>query len=212
MPYEEDIFLTPIRDKIDYVRVLLHAARALLINVGTAGVETSVSIKVLVSKMSRLFVYKDGKFYSISFPLNLQDSGNTVLSMKTRIGTEISSQSISSALSILEDQKFLLKPSPIDYFLSKDSLDGSGLYLLEEMFLFEPSYIRYDLDPKHEKGRRHPLHHLDVNYSPYGTYKIGLEKAIGEDYFVDILNTLTDCSFIEGDKPRASSRKKSARK
>ena len=68
--------------------------------------------------------------------------------------------------------------------------------LLEEMLSFEPGYIRYDIDEQNENGTLHPLHHLDVNYSAYGAYKIGLNAKLVNGYFENILDISTDCCFL----------------
>ena len=63
--------------------------------------------------------------------------------------------------------------------------------------MIEPAYIRYDYDPDNEKGKLHPLYHLDLHYSQYSTFKIGLFDKIAGDFFEDIHNVKTDCIFIE---------------
>lgn len=75
-------------------------------------------------------------------------------------------------------------------------MESLGLSLLEEILRFEPSYIRYDNDPYNENGKLHPLHHLDINYSTYGTFKIGFNNSISSNYFENFQNTNTDCSYI----------------
>lgn len=57
--------------------------------------------------------------------------------------------------------------------------------------------IRYDYDPDHENGTMHPLHHLDVNYSSQGTYKLGMNRKIQTDEFVDMLDVKTACRYIQ---------------
>ena len=196
LPFQEKEFILPIRDKIDYVRLILYSARLLLLKYDTGSVAVTCSLKVLVSKMSRLFVYKDAKFFSVSFPFNIINNGNDVEEISTYSGNKVDNQVISSAISILNNDQFKLKPSPMDFWIETDSSEIAGLYLLEEIFLFEPGYIRYDIDPERIKGKLHPLHHLDVNYSSYGTYKLGLNDKIVDSYFENILNISTDCSFI----------------
>jgi hypothetical protein len=68
---------------------------------------------------------------------------------------------------------------------------------LEEIFRAEPGYIRFDHDPKHAKPDLHPLNHIDINYSTYSTYKIGLKDRMIGDHFEDMLNTNTNCQFLK---------------
>lgn len=145
--------------------------------------------------MSRLFFYKGNQFFSVSFPFTVIISEDKVLEIRTYSGRNVTNENISSAISVLNNERFKLKPSPVE-FMFELSDDEPGLYLLEEIFLFEPSYIRYDIDPKNENGKLHPLIHFDINYSSYGTYKIGLEKNINDVEFENILNILTECLYL----------------
>lgn len=43
---------------------------------------------------------------------------------------------------------------------------------------FEPGYIRYDYDLENFEEYIHPLHHIDVNFSDTGTFKLGLNDNI----------------------------------
>ena len=69
--------------------------------------------------------------------------------------------------------------------------------LILRMLSMELGYIRYDYDPDHENGTMHPLHHLDVNYSSQGTYKLGMNRKIQTDEFVDMLDVKTACRYIQ---------------
>src|ERR1700744_2378470 len=101
MPFEEDIFLGAVRDKVDFTRLLLYALKALLLDIVYEGIDTNSSFKIAIAKMSRLFVYKDGKFFSVSFPFNLIISGENIISITTHSGNDVTSQTVSSAISIL---------------------------------------------------------------------------------------------------------------
>ena len=84
--------------------------------------------------------------------------------------------------------------------------------LLKSIFMLEDIYIRYDYDPKHAddgNGEReinldeagnpiitHPLHHLDVFYSPEQTFKIGLTDKIDYEILLDILDSRTKCRML----------------
>lgn len=45
------------------------------------------------------------------------------------------------------------------------------MYFIE----FQSGYIRYDYDAKNKNGKIHPLHHFDLSYCNYTTYKFGLK-------------------------------------
>lgn len=197
LSFQQDLFFIPIRDKVDYARVLLNAARSLIIDYTTGNrSEVAGNFKLVIDKMSRLFFYTNCKFFSISFPFRVGIDQDGLIEIETYRGRLLDSKAISSSISILKNNQFLLKPSPIEYFGEIDGSDIEGLFLLEEIFQFEPAYIRYDNDPDNVNGNLHPLDHLDLNYSSYGTYKIGLKKAIDGSYFENIVNISTDCSFL----------------
>ncbi|MCE6989541.1 hypothetical protein [Dyadobacter sp. CY323] len=194
LPFQEANFFLAIRDKIDYAWVVVHSAQLLLLDMKLDFASNS-SMKLVINDMSRLFFYKESKFYSISFPFKIL-FGEFEAEITTYFGTKVDNQSVSSAIAILRNEKFKLNPSPVNFWIDTSDEELPGLWLLEEIFLFEPGYIRYDIDPKNENGRLHPLHHLDINYSSYGTYKLGLNKEILDSHFEDILNIATECSFL----------------
>ncbi|HMS66891.1 MAG TPA: hypothetical protein PKD18_02085 [Saprospiraceae bacterium] len=195
-PFRENDFFFPLRDKIDYIRVIIYATRYLLLNFEVDSVECTSSMKLCIDKMSRLFFYKDKKYFSVSFPFTIQVNGNDIIYISTLSGKPITSESVSHVISIIEDSKFKLNPSLTDYYLESDSSSSIGIAILEELFQAEPAYIRYDNDVVNQNAKLHPLNHFDINYSSYGTYKIGLENEIESNYFDDFLNIRTDCRFL----------------
>jgi hypothetical protein len=196
LPFQEKIFFSPIRDKTDYVRVLVHAARLLLLNYDTSETPTTATMKLIVDKMSRLFFYKDAKYFSISFPFIAPIDGNNVSELTTYLGKKLDNKGISAIISVIDSAEFQLNPSLVDITIDSNNIDLSELALLEEILLFEPSYIRFDFDPTHENGKLHPLNHLDINYSQYGAYKFGLHERITKAYFENLQNINTDCSYV----------------
>lgn len=195
-PFQEKDFFVAMRDKIEYARVVVFAARQLILNMTADEFEVSSSMKLIVDKMSRLFFYKEKKYFSISFPFTIILDGNKVVKLTSYTGKILDNKSISAVVSILDNEQFRLNPSLIDLYVEPSSLDSSGLFLLEEIFQSEPSYIRYDYDPENEKGKLHPLNHLDINYSQNSTFKFGLNKEITQSYFENLQDIKTDCSFI----------------
>lgn len=196
-PFKENEFFYPVRDKVDYAKIIIYAIRYLLLNMATDDLDCNSKMKLCIDKMSRIFFYKEKKYFSVSFPFSVQIDGNEITDISTLSGKSIDSKSISSVISIIEDSKFKLNPSLTDYYIESDTAETVGVMILEEIFQSEPAYIRYDNDPVNVNGKLHPLNHLDINYSSYGTYKIGLEKEIETVSFDDFLNIRTDCSFLK---------------
>lgn len=91
-------------------------------------------------------------------------------------------------------------------------IDEKLWLFLKSIFMLEDSYIRYDIDPKHAddgKGEKkinldengkpfitHPLHHIDVFYSPEQTFKIGLKDKINYETLLDIIDSKTKCRML----------------
>lgn len=196
--FQEDLFFSAIRDKKDFAKLLAVSARNLLIDFEEIGaVVSECKMKLVVDKMSRLFYFKEDKYFSVSFPFTVLIDKGHVIDIKTLSGKKVDNKSISAIISILEEEQFQLNPSLLDLYIASSELSSLGVELLEEIFQSEPCYIRYDNDPKNEKGALHPLNHLDINYSAYGSYKIGLSKVIPLANFEDVLNINTDCSFLQ---------------
>jgi len=196
LPFQEKDFFSPIRDKASFARLVVCSARQLLLNTPMKGIETTAKLKLIVDTMSRLFFYKDKKYFSVAFPLTVKTEGNLVTEINTFSGKNLDFINISAIISILDSDYFKNHPSLIDFPIEPLSIEATGIYFLEEIIQYEPSYIRYDNDPANENGKFHPLDHLDVNYSQYGTYKLGLPKYITEKYFENLQNTNTECSFV----------------
>lgn len=196
LPYYESRFFTPLRCKIDYAKLIAYSLQTFLTVYNTDDVEIHARMRLVVDKMSRLFFYKTDKFFSIAFPFNIYVESEQVSEIRSYSGGIINNKVVSDMLAILNDVDFKQSMSFRDYQSSEDTIDSYSLGILEEMFGYEPAYIRYDRDIKNAKGKLHPIYHLDVNYSSAGTFKIGLDKHISEDFFEDIQNINTDCCYI----------------
>ncbi len=196
--FQEDLFFSAIRDKKDFAKLLAVSARNLLLDFSEfKTIDSSCTMKLVVDKMSRLFYFKNEKYFSICFPFLVLISDGQVIEITTFTGKKVDNKSISAIISILDEEQFQLNPSLLDLYIASNDLSSLGIELLEEIFQSEPGYIRYDNDSKNENGNLHPLHHLDINYSSYGTYKVGLSKIIPITNFEDVLNINTDCSFLK---------------
>lgn len=74
-----------------------------------------------------------------------------------------------------------------------ENIDNDTYDILGSLSLLDFGYLRFDYDPKNEKGDIHPLHHLDINYSKYGTFKIKLPNRITMQHFEDIFDKEKPC-------------------
>lgn len=195
-PFQEDNFFLPIRSKIDYIKIILLSARQFLLGTEIKGMHADSKMRLVVDKMSRLFFYREDKYYSVSFPFTVVLENKTIKEFATYSGKVIDNKSISSIISIIDSEEYKMNYSLIDFYIEPGSIESSGIFLLEEILHFEPSYIRYDYDPINKNGKIHPLNHFDINYSQYGTYKLGLNNKITQGYFENLQNIKSDCSYL----------------
>jgi hypothetical protein len=197
LPFQEDLLFSPIRTQSDYVKVLVYSARILLQPPNPTGSHINATMKLIVDKMSRLFFYKKDKYISIAFPFIISNNENEVIEIITYTGGNINHKNISDILLVVNNSNFQHDYSLIGAIMdASNKIEDSLMAILEEVFQFELSYIRYDFDKEREKDEIHPLHHLDVNTASSGTYKLGLTRAITQQDFEDLLNINTQCSFI----------------
>lgn len=197
LTFQEAFFFTPLRDKVDYAKLIAYSSRNLLLDYDMGTSPTSGYLKLIVDKMSRLFFYAKNYLFSVSFPFTVRIENDKIAEIASYSGKEVNNKSISHIISVLESEKFKLNYSLLDFYIESNVLDHESFLLLEEILQYEPTYIRYDNDPENENGKLHPLHHLDINYSSYGTYKLGMDNAIAEGYLEDMLNIETECFYIK---------------
>lgn len=216
-----DIVSEPIRSKNDVVNVMLNCLKVMLSDVEVED-QGLGKFEVNVNKMSRMVFSPSNdqglnkKRFSFSFPFYISGINNKVETIELlHSKIPINSTLINILLRLSEEGVFDEKAEETDLvdILDKllESIEFYGVMGSEiekvvwttskEFFLFEPGYIRYDLDDT--EGRvnptTHPLHHLDVYYSSHLTFKVGItdllrgEHALSCERFIDILDVTTPC-------------------
>lgn len=195
--YQSDSLFKPIRDKVDYVKILMIIINFFLLRDHLKPSEY-IDAKIIIDKMSRIFIYDKDKYFSISFPFIVCSDG-VEFSVKTYSGKVVDHKSISEISYIINSNQFALSRSLIDFYIDPDDIDFNTIYLLEEILMFEPAYMRYDYDPDPERvdAEFHPLHHLDIHYSQYATLKIGLDDRINSEFFENLHSLKEKCCFIK---------------
>lgn len=194
----------PIRNKQDIILLLLETLK--LVNDSQESVNFERGKVILcISDMSRIFYDLGDKIFSIFFPFSLEAKANHIYRVyDSMTDLEITNKMISLLISIfkkegrlgdsLENVMDFIIESAADY--EYKNIDDIWR-LLFKLWYMEDGYIRYDYDPEHVNGKRHPLYHLDVNYSSGAAYKIGLGKRLQLNELRDMLDTNTDCVFID---------------
>lgn len=202
--YYKEKFSKPIRNKKDIVLFIFDAVDALLVRV--SGEECGV-LWIKKEKMSRIFCFLDEKYFSLVFPFEVElIRENEFKIYDSFFEIEIDNRKIVLLRRILDEIDFM--GNSIESIIEDAYLDvaenGYEHEEIEQCFMLilrllsmELGYIRYDYDPEHENGKFHPLHHLDINYSSKGTYKLGMNNKIQINDFVDLLDVKKECRYIK---------------
>jgi len=187
--------LIPIRSKHQYLISLLKSSRILLLNNLEEGL-SHFNLYLVIDKMRRIFIETPTKIVSFSFPLHIESIDNEITKMYTSLEQDIDNMAISSTLSILQSDSFTSNPSFLNIGSEENNENAIGINILNELLLREPAYVRFDHDETLQNGNLHPLDHIDVNYSSYGTFKIGCDDLYTYSKIQDFLNTRTNCKYL----------------
>ena len=200
--YELEDFKTHKDGMKDYVKLVLLISRTIkndsYIEADKIEKISNPFIMVDVSKNSRAYVFISyNKYYAISYPINIKIVDNTAKLYSSEKSIEINNQLISECLGIVNS--LTDKGNFIDVWMDNDGhYSQSSIDILELIFHTEPSYLRYDYDKMSAKGReeKHPEHHLDVNLSRKGKYKLGLYEHLTCVDFINLVSEDADCFFL----------------
>ncbi len=192
----------PIRTKLDIIIILLYTLQYIL----WKPIEKNITarLKIVINKMKRVFYYLDTKMFSIVLPFSIKkvkaqidiyDNLNDNLVIDNKI--------IAILISIFEsalnnDYRFFEILD--EHCLENNITNCEKEYLSQiiyKLLFTEYGYVRYDDDIKREKSKIHPRFHFDLNATPNATFKIGIDKAISLDQFIDILDITTECKYIK---------------
>lgn len=199
--YQAATYTEPIRSKRDIVIVWMETIKNYLIDQPPPEAMTAAKTSILIDSMSRLFcTLGDGrKIFSVAFPFGVTrilDEYRFV----SREGVEIDNQVSSIILSLVNTEEGIFASKDfskfIDPIMENSDFNPEIWSLIRELMLAEDGYIRYDWDEARNDGHRHPLHHLDVNYSSGGTFKVGLNAQVDCSALASILDVATDCHYL----------------
>lgn len=181
-------FSKVIREKLDVIMLQLDVLYCI-----QSGIREMPNGNLVVENgdIKRMYFFEQNRYYSASFPFLIKkgDSEEEGYSFYCN-DIEISSSLLANMQEIISQlrERGL---SSIEYFdliaaIEDVSLDECGKFnkvkadalwnIISYLLTVEDSYVRYDYDEAHVEAN-HPLNHLDINYSTYGTYKIGLPDS-----------------------------------
>lgn len=184
----------------DYIDTILQILEWILIWPNSENKESTIMPYIIINtnETNRLYIIKSSQIVSFAFPLNLieKTTGWKIHCMDL----ELTSSIITIAKTISEECR---KNPTVPYSIIAENYDRSdsdqygGIKLYEKIAFSEPAYLRYDFDPKSYHEKKHPINHLDINFIPKLSYKIGLYKKIEIKDFEQILFPKTSCWFIK---------------
>lgn len=197
---EIGIVFSPIRSKIDVIKLLMASTVIMLLNKKPNNERIKGKMILLVSKMSRLFFFSDEKYFSLSFPFTVIENPDNVLSFSSRLIDNINHKLTSDVMRLINSEEFT--DSNCIYTFNdriaeiEESSDGFWS-LIKELIFYEDGYIRYDYDVERANGNLHPINHIDVFYSSNPTFKIGLRNKISHGSLIDLVDSQSDCHFLD---------------
>lgn len=202
--------LCGIRTKQDLLSLLLETVTQLN-NVADLKKDSHCenSFSITFGDMKRLF-YKIGetKIVSFVFPFSIEKVGNGYHIYDLKTGVDINSMVTSVLKNVINNDDFKANNysiiateevfheavSVLDWLSESEKLDIWSI--LQDLFLFEPGYIRYDYDKSHENGKLHPLQHFDVNYTNDASFKLGLSKENGIEQMIKFINKKSETLYL----------------
>lgn len=212
-----DIASKPLRTKTELILLVLNTIKVIDARVEVEDPKGKIVLKV--DRMNRLFYEVENKMFSVQFPFSIEiKKDDTFRIYDNEIDIDIDSKVISLLIRMFEKFEKIknddLKSITFEKFFTElyEAADESNdvevadesknievevlWKLINRMTLFDVGYLRYDYDEKYKNGKLHPLNHLDINYESSCTYKIGLKDKIRLDQLIDVVDVVSECSFL----------------
>lgn len=192
----------PLRSKEEAILLLLYTIRMFDIS-DFLNDDRMEQVTISIDKMNRITYQLSDKMFSLHFPFSIVCDSEEKIVYSSVAGTTINSQVLSFLIEAFErlqgenstfDTVFeiVMENEYSNEFFSTKQIWILISYLLK----YDIGYLRYDYDPAHENGKIHPLHHFDIFLDSAASFKVGLEKKITFDEFLDVLDVSTECAFL----------------
>ena len=132
--------------------------------------------------MNRVFFFSENKYFSFNFPFKLDLSNEDNIKFYYN-ELDVNLKIISILEALLDEEALLLlhKENIREYYY--EYIEDDYEIILEEDFINNGNLL-------------HPLNHLDVNFESNSTFKLGLNKKLKLEEFIDVMNINTDCHFL----------------
>lgn len=196
--FVKDVF-KPIRSKTQAITVLMKCTKLMLLGNIVPPERKAGELKLVVSKVSRVFLFSNHKYFSLTFPFIVKDDEGGIM-FSTRNIADISNKITSDVIGVVASSDRFDNLGSLDFAeLLLDFEENEPLFwpFLLSLLMYEDGYVRYDHDPEHVDGDMHPLHHYDFFYSSLAACKVGLRGAIANNEMVSFMLPETACHYIE---------------
>lgn len=195
-----------IKEPLDFLKIVLELLEHVL-TWSDPEDENQVTLPYILikseKKQQRAYIIKSSQIVSFAFPFNVYSKIDSTTGLKQwhvhYRELEITTSVISKCKSLYTDVTNNKDKTYQEISASQDLASNdvqSAIKLFEALMLLEPGYLRYDYDPKCQKGLKHPLNHLDMNYIPSHHYKIGLHGSLTLKSVEDLIDNDTDSWYI----------------
>lgn len=206
----KNLFDFPIRNRFDSIKMLINTFDYLINYTRIKSSSNYYCLEIFIKNLDgyRMFYLSENKIFTICSPFRISTVGDKVIITHNLIG-EISNMEVSLLKRIFNEENiFMMKDAMNSYCLLEDIISedfsNSNLLpniiweLLVNLLNYESGYVRYDYDPENKKPEKiHPLHHLDISYNNYSTYKFGLHSRISIEDFIDIFDATTEQFYMK---------------
>ncbi|UIP86924.1 hypothetical protein [Pseudomonas phenolilytica] len=191
--------IKPVRTRFDVIEIWMELAKLIINYYPPQEQFIHASLKVISTRMSRVFVSTEEKVFSIAFPFRIEVEGDQ-FQLTSSHGIPIDSQVTSEVLlatSAFRGQGIQTEWDLIQYFDDQGGASQTFWSLFTEMLDAEDGYLRFDHDPAQRNGHLHPLNHADIFYTNGSSFKIGFRERPTMERMIDILNRETNCHYLE---------------
>lgn len=203
--FEYNTFFCHVKTVYEYTLLVLAVLEKMVISRNEHKISQGAYILLDENALpNRIFIISKIKIESFVFDFNIELGENEIPSIS--VGQYLLSPEIISCAKLITLQFIRLdrnwineRDNDLNSEYSQVTLDAS-YYLIKHIIYSESSYLRYDYDPKHADGNKHPKHHLDINYSKDGSYKIGIisrARTTDINYIMDLLSKESDCHMLQ---------------
>lgn len=198
-----------IRNKRDIIALLINIVRFLnfnkpqkLENLTIQNKDDQILLIIHIDKMSRVFIVEKNKIHTFQFPFIISLSNDSFKIKFNNIEVDSYVLSLLSRVFYEFDDHKSLEDMLDSYWeaISDLQVEDADAKVIEKLIIFllvfETGYLRLDYD-NIRCSPIHPLNHFDFYYTSNNTFKIGLNKHLNHQEFIQLLDVSNKCMNIK---------------